>query len=133
MKKGQPLKRKTALSSRNNNLKRGKSLAKKSKKFLEGVEARQEEGRKMLELFQLHWDTHPDKKCEVCDKQLYGENLTIYHEHLLDKGIQRYEHLKFEIDNLALVCGTCHACKTAGFPLPRHQELIEEAKIRFNV
>lgn len=85
---------------------------------------------KMYALFDLHWDTHPDKKCESCGKQLWGENLTIYHDHLLEKSV--YPELMYAIDNLFLVCLDCHTKKPSK-PTENHLEAIEQAKKRFNI
>lgn len=85
---------------------------------------------KMYALFDLHWDTHPDKKCESCGKQLWGENLTIYHDHLLEKSV--YPEFMYEIDNLFLVCLDCHTKKPSK-PTEKHLEAIEQAKKRFNI
>ena len=110
-----------------------KALKKQSDKYVEGKEERIENGRKMMELFNLHWETHPDKKCESCGVQLWGENLTLYHEHLLPKGNLKYKHLSLEIDNLFLICPPCHALSTGGIFLPKHLEAIEKAKKQFNL
>lgn len=79
----------------------------------------------MFALYDEHWDNHPDKKCEACGKQLYGENNTMYHDHLLEKS--DYPELMYEIDNLFLACPDCHARKNH----PNHLKAIEDAKIRF--
>ena len=82
---------------------------------------------KMFELYDLHWSTHPDKKCEICGKQLWGENNTMYHDHILEKS--SYPELMYEIDNLALCCPNCHANKC----YETHEKLIEQAKERFGI
>lgn len=86
---------------------------------------------KMYMLFDLHWDNHPDKKCESCGVQLWGENLTIYHDHLLEKSV--YPELMYNIENLFLACFKCHSLKGNGSPTEKHLQAINEAKIKFKV
>lgn len=119
--------RRTPLKRTQKPLKRTK-LSKGSKTLKRGFEAKNgQETNQMWELFELHWNTHPDKKCEACGKQLFGENLTVYHDHLLEKGVDRFEYLAYDIDNLFLCCWECHTAKGNGFPLPKHKAAIEAA------
>lgn len=108
-----------------------KSLKKQSNKHVEGKEQRIEDGIKMMKLFDLHWNTHPDRKCEACGVQLCGDNLTLYHDHLVPKS--KFEVFKFDIDCLFLCCGTCHTMKESGFPLNPHKKAIEEFKLKHNL
>lgn len=82
----------------------------------------------MVELFEVHWDTHKDRCCESCGVQLYSNNLC-YHDHLLPKS--KYPELTLEIDNLFLCCMSCHNKKEMGFPTEKHNEAINNAKIKF--
>lgn len=121
LKRKTPLKRKTAL-------KRGSwdNTPKKTLKRRKDTAKRQETIDKDREFFTMLWETHPTKKCDSCGVQLFGENLTLYHDHLLDK--RDYPELRYKKENMALVCGTCHTNKSRGFPTDKHLELIKRAK-----
>jgi 5-methylcytosine-specific restriction endonuclease McrA len=93
---------------------------------------RKEEGEKLWQLFEEHWRIKPHI-CQSCNCKLFGENKSIYHDHLLEHGRERYEHLKFEMDNLFLVCFDCHTKKGNGYPEELHQKAIENAKKMFDV
>ena len=82
--------------------------------------------------YQEIWNNRPHR-CAVCDTYLPEPINRCYFEHLLEKALERYKHLRYEPDNLILICIDDHAKKTNGFPLPKHQELIEQAKKRFNI
>lgn len=86
---------------------------------------------KMFALYDLHWDTHPDKKCESCGKQLYGENLTLYHDHLLEKSV--YPQYAYDLDNLFLCCSKCHSAKSMKNPTPTHLKAIKKAYEERNI
>jgi 5-methylcytosine-specific restriction endonuclease McrA len=93
---------------------------------------RKEEGEKLWQLFEEHWRIKPHI-CQSCNCKLFGENKSIYHDHLLEHGRERYEHLKFEMDNLFLVCFDCHTKKGNGYPTEKHQEAINNIKRIFNL
>ena len=84
---------------------------------------------KMWEFFQQLWEKLPKKKtCWSCGCVIYGENSSLYWDHLLEKGLERYKHLAFEEKNMFFCCGECHQKKTNGFPTEKHQEAIDNAK-----
>ena len=83
---------------------------------------------KQKQLFELHWKSKPHN-CQVCELKLGSENLSIYHDHILEKS--KFPELRFELENLILVCFSCHQKKTNGFPEPKHQEFINKAKLKF--
>lgn len=127
-----PLKRKPG-SLKFTPLKRQGSMIKRKtsdRKHL--VDRKDKEGDKMWQLFEEHWKSKPHI-CESCGTKLSGPNKTIYHDHLLEKGLERYEHLKYELQNLYLVCFECHTKKGNGYPTEKHKEAIEVAKERFDV
>lgn len=86
---------------------------------------------RIYRLFDLHWECHPDRKCESCGEQLWGENLTIYHDHLLEKSV--YEEYMYDIENLFLACLRCHTLKGNGNPTEKHLQAINEAKKRYEI
>lgn len=85
---------------------------------------------KQLELFEKHWSLKPHY-CESCNVYLGSKNLTIYHDHLLEKN--KFINLKFELKNLLLVCFNCHQAKTNGFPTIKHQEFINKVYEYFKI
>jgi len=69
--------------------------------------------------------------CEICNRWLGNELLSYMVDHLIEKS--KRKDLEFEEDNTCLCCFECHECKTNGFPKEKHQELINRAKIKFNI
>lgn len=49
--------------------------------------------------------------CYCCDKHLGHEPLTLFFDHILDKGIEKYKHLRHEKQNIVLLCWDCHTSK----------------------
>lgn len=122
--------RKTPLKRTGNSLKRKPMRAKPvDPKYLQDRKA---ESEKMWEVYNAHWELKPHI-CEECTVKLYGENKNLYHHHLLEKGIEKYKHLKYELDNLMLLCADCHSLVTGGFPGIRVIERTKEAKKLFNI
>lgn len=52
-------------------------------------------------------------ECENCGKWLGNEPLSYMFDHLLEKS--KYPDLKFEEENIMMVCLECHDNKTRGF------------------
>ncbi|MEY4335004.1 MAG: hypothetical protein RLZZ196_3754 [Bacteroidota bacterium] len=54
-------------------------------------------------------------------------------KNLKKKTIEKSTHpeLRYEPDNIAIVCMDDHGCKTNGFPKEKHQELVNIAKEKF--
>ena len=102
------------------------------KKSESEIRANKEAIQQMWELFEKHWSIK-EHICENCKDPIWGDNLTLYHDHLLEKGIEKYEHLKYEIENLFLCCWRCHTNKGNGWPGELHKAAIEAAKVKFNV
>lgn len=96
-------------------------------------ELKKEETRKLHSWFLSLWEELPsNKKCIECGSSIYGECLSTYFDHLLEKS--KYPELALEINNLYYpICGDCHSCKTNGFPKEKHREAIKQAKIKFDV
>ena len=118
MLKRTPFKR-TSTLKKSKSIKKSGSFHKKDSLYIKDV---------MFDLYNEHWDNHPNKKCEACNEQLWGSNNTMYHDHLLEKS--DYPELMYEIDNLFLCCPDCHARKKSN-PHPNHTKAIEDARIRF--
>lgn len=74
------------------------------------------------------WNKRPHY-CQSCNLWLGNKPNLCYFDHLLPKN--KYPELRYEPDNLYLTCPQHHSEKEAGFPHPKHQEAIEEAKRKF--
>ena len=82
--------------------------------------------------FDILWKKLPGNKlCTICNTPIYGENLSIYWDHLILKS--KYPEFALEEDNIVFLCGDCHTNRTNGFPHPKHQKLIEEAEEKFGI
>lgn len=94
------------------------------------IEERKAQSEKDWDFYRSIWANRPHA-CQVHDgyKFLGYEPKKYMFDHLLEKEL--YPHLRYEPDNIVLVCGDCHGCKTNGFPKPEHQRLIEQAKEKF--
>lgn len=68
-------------------------------------------------------------ECENCGKWLGKEPLSYMFDHLLEKS--KHPDLKFEEDNIMLVCLECHDNKTRGFLTDLVRAKIEDLKKRF--
>lgn len=103
------------------------SINKVSEKQKEKNIKKKENTKILHNWFNVLWEKLPrDKYCSICSTPIYGENLSIYWDHLLEKS----QYPQFELDerNICFCCGDCHTRKTNGSPLPKHKELIEQAK-----
>jgi len=84
----------------------------------------------MMQFFLEIWNERP-RYSAVSGEYLGPTPLNWMFDHLLEKS--KYPHLRLEKDNIALVTFEEHEAKTNGRPLPKHQELIDNAKKRFNL
>ena len=136
MKRSQvPLSRGKPLSKGTVGLTRGSKL-KSRPKTPEEKQQQSEDIEKMHQLFERHWILEWRgcfHQCENCGTVIYGEDKTLYHHHLLEKGIARYEHLKYEIDNLMLLCEPCHTRTSNGYPGEKVIERTNQAHKQFGV
>lgn len=94
----------------------------------EKLEAQKIQSEKDREFYNKIWESRPHF-CVVCNTYLGSEMKTAYMDHLLEKSI--YPKLRYQADNIAVVCLDCHGSKTNGFPKLKHQELINIAKKEF--
>ena len=80
-----------------------------------------------LQFIQKLWDKLPNvKRCWNCGTPIWGENSTLYWDHLLEKEI--FPEYELEESNHFFCCGECHSRKTNGFPGQKHKEAIEKMK-----
>jgi len=88
------------------------------------------EKEKMWEFYNYLWKSiKGERKCWNCEKRIWGENLSLYHDHLLPKEL--YPQFKYEEENMFFCCGDCHQNKTNGHPGEKHRKAIELAKQKF--
>ena len=71
-----------------------------------------------------HW-------CECCGRWLGTEPRTYMFDHILEK--ETYPELKFEEENIALVCLTCHSQKSNGYLTDFYKTKISFVKKKFNI
>jgi len=76
------------------------------------------------------WNGRKEHDCENCGKWLGNEPLSYMFDHLLEKS--KYPELKFEEDNIMLVCLECHDNKTRGFLTDLVRGKIQEIRNRYN-
>lgn len=76
------------------------------------------------------WKNRKQHDCENCGKWLGKEPLSYMFDHLLEKS--KYPELKYEEDNIMLVCLECHDNKTRGFLTDLVRAKIEEVKKKFD-
>ena len=76
------------------------------------------------------WNKRKQHDCENCGKWLGNEPLSYMFDHLLEKS--KFPELKFEEDNIMLVCLECHDNKTRGFLTDLVRAKIEEVKKKFD-
>lgn len=91
------------------------------------IEERKAQSAKDWEFYRSIW-ANRSHACEVHDgyKFLGYEPKKYMFDHLLEK--QSYPELRYEPENIALVCGNCHSKKTIANPTSKHKELIQRAK-----
>jgi hypothetical protein len=69
--------------------------------------------------------------CEICSAPLYNEISTAFFDHLIEKAI--HPELRYEENNIILVCIDCHSLKTNGFMGAEYADRILKAKKEFNI
>lgn len=101
---------------------------KRRKKSEEEIVQNKADRERMLNLFSEIWLERPHYSI-LSGKWLGNEPMTTFFDHLLEKSV--YPQFKYEKENIILVTPDEHTVKTNGFPLPKHQELIEVARKKF--
>jgi len=84
----------------------------------------------MNEFFLQVWKNRKQHDCENCGKWLGNEPLSYMFDHLLEKS--KFPELKFEEDNIMLVCLECHDNKTRGFLTDLVRGKIDDVRKKFN-
>lgn len=107
-------------------LKRGGPIKRKKKKP-EQIQEQKEQYEEDWKFYTKIWSKRLHI-CQVCSTHLGNIIKNYFFDHLLEK--QTYPELRYEEENIALVCYECHGCKNSR-PRLKHTELIEAAKKRF--
>jgi len=76
------------------------------------------------------WNKRKQHDCENCGKWLGKEPLSYMFDHLLEKS--KHPELKYEEDNIMLVCLECHDNKTRGFITDLVNQKIQEIRKLYN-
>lgn len=66
-----------------------------------------------VEFYLSVWEIKYPHKCYNCDKEL-SQPLLLYFDHILEKGNEKYKHLRYEILNICYLCWVCHTDKSNG-------------------
>lgn len=82
----------------------------------------------MRDFFMDVWKSK-SHNCENCGKRLGNEPLSYMFDHLLEKS--KYPDLKYEKENICLMCLECHDLKTRGFITDLIREKIDYVKNKF--
>jgi 5-methylcytosine-specific restriction endonuclease McrA len=124
-----PLKRGKPLSRGTSKLFGGGKLRAR-KKTPEQVQADVDRREKDRQFYEEIWAERLHS-CIECDRYLGEELSTAYMDHLIEKS--SHNELRYEKDNIAIVCIDHHAQKTAGYPGKKHMELILAARKRYGI
>lgn len=98
-------------------------------------ETREERAKRRHALFLQIWrdreniDGH--HYSQVSGDRLPEKFSTLYFDHLLERS--KYPELEFEEENIILCLPEEHEVKGRGNPLPKHKELINKAKDKWNI
>ena len=109
-------------------LKKPKAIKKITEKGKEKKELKKALFPNDMSFYLSIWMERPHK-CYNCDKDLGIKPLTLYFDHILEKGSPKYEHLRYEKDNICLLCWDCHGTKTNGILSEKLKKLKEDPEI----
>lgn len=102
---------------------------------MEENETKEERAKRRMQLFLQVWEDRRREDgrrySDVSGKRLPERFSTLYFDHLLERS--KYPEFEFDAENIALCLPEEHYLKTNGNPLPKHKDLIEEAKERFKI
>ena len=69
--------------------------------------------------------------CVSCGIELQGEPSTANFDHILEKS--KYQHLRYEKENICILCINCHSLKTNGFATDKYKQIIQQTKKKYEV
>lgn len=107
-----------------------KAMSKTSSKFVKKLDNTRNISD-MREFFLQVWKKHKIHNCENCGKWLGNEPLSYMFDHLLEKS--KYPELKYEEENIMLVCLQCHDNKTRGILTDKVRAKIDAVKEKFYI
>src|SRR5260221_6923202 len=81
--------------------------------------------RDLMTFFSKIWGQRPHR-CEACGNPLGQESRTYHFDHLVEKS--KHPDRAFDTNNIFLCCLVCHGKKTAGHPMPKHEQAILQYK-----
>lgn len=96
-----------------------KKLDKSSSKFLD-----------MRQFFLSIWNKRPHR-CENCNSYLGNEPLSYMFDHVLEKS--KYPDLKYEEENICMLCLDCHSDKTNCKLSDFMKEKIKKVRYKFGI
>ena len=70
------------------------------------------------------WNERPHR-CAICLKPLGNVPLLHFFHHILEKGRSKYVHLRYEKENIILVCKDHHEAFHAAYRSERLEEIIQ--------
>ena len=88
-----------------------------------------DEVTKRNDFFMSIWNKRPHR-CQHCGKPLFDEPLSYMFDHILEKN--KYEDLRYEEENIWLVCLECHDNKNRGIISEKYREKINFVTTKFN-
>lgn len=106
--------------------KKAKTLQRKSYKSSKEDKERQDKIHELDRDFYLGIWEQREHKCYNCKAPLFGEPLTIYFDHILEKS--KYPQFRHTEENICLLCWNCHQNKTNGVAGRKLVGLVEETK-----
>lgn len=92
---------------------------------------KQEERKKMIEFFLSIWKERPHKS-EVSGKKIYGEPLSVYFHHILEKN--KYPEAKYDKENIILLLLEEHG--QVEIDMYRYEEINkrrEQLKLKYGI
>lgn len=90
--------------------KKPKGLKKRTEKAQAKIDLKKELFPNDMAFYLSIWLSRPHV-CYNCGKNLGPKPLTIYFDHILEKGNPKYEHLRHVQENICLLCWDCHTNK----------------------
>ncbi len=117
---------------RTGTLKKGGGLKKVSeKKKREDPQVKLDRQNKDKTFYKEVWDSR-ERKCAICGVPFFTESPMSYNcDHIIEKSIR--SDLRYEPENIVLVCLSCHFRKNSGIIVPKYKEIIDRAKEKFKI
>lgn len=105
--------------------KKPKGIKKRTEKAQAKIDIKKELYPNDMAFYLGIWEERPHI-CYACGKKLGPKPLTLYFDHILEKGNPKYEHLRHVAENICLLCWDCHTNKAL---IPQLKLLREVTKL----